>query len=338
MSAAYTSGMDRTDRRIVQCLLYDGRAPFRRIAEVADVSQQTAARRYRALRTDGAVRVRALPSHNARGEATWFVRIQTRPDATETLAEALAAREDTAYVSTTSGGAEIICQTRTDPRHANGSVLHRLPRTAQVLAYQAHAVLHMHLGDGSKWLAFDDPLTPGQLVHLRGGTRSDWGKPVSDQPGATLRESDAPLLTELTRDGRASIAELARATAWPEARVSARLDELLTGGALHIAVDLAYSRFGFDATAYLWLTVTPGQLTTIGDTLAQHPETTFAAAVTGSANLLVTVTCRTLEDLYHYVTTKIGALDAVRQVDVVPVLNRHKQAGTRLKDGRLLPA
>ena len=326
--------MDQTDRRIVQCLIYDGRAPFRRIAEVADVSQQTAARRYRALRTDGAVRVRALPSHRARGEATWFVRIQTRPDATDTLAEALAAREDTAYVSTTSGGAEIVCQTRTDPRHASGSVLHRLPRTAQVLAYQAHAVLHMHLGDGSKWLAFDDPLTPDELVRLRGGTR-----PVlNDQPGDTLRESDAPLLTELARDGRAGIAELARATGWPETRVSSRLDELLTSGALHVAVDLAYPRFGFDAAAYLWLTVTPGQLTIIGDVLAQHPETTFAAAITGSANLLVTVTCRTLEDLYHYVTTKIGALDAVRQVDVVPVLQRHKQAGTRLSNGRLLPA
>jgi DNA-binding Lrp family transcriptional regulator len=325
--------MDQIDRRIVQCLLYDGRAPFRRIAEVADVSQQTVARRYRALRADGAVRVRALPSHRARGEATWFVRIQTRPDATDTLADALAAREDTSYVSTTSGGAEIVCQTRTDPRHASGSVLHRLPRTAQVLAYQAHAVLHMHLGDGSKWLAFDDPLTPEQLAHLRAGTPS-----APDQRGATLRETDAPLLTELARDGRASIAELARAADWPEARVSTRLDELLTSGALHIAVDLAYPRFGFDAAAYLWLTVTPGQLTAIGDALAQHPETTFAAAITGSANLLVTVTCRTLEDLYDYVTTKIGALDAVRQVDVVPVLHRLKQAGTRLKDGRLLPA
>ena len=317
----------------MQCLLYDGRAPFRRIAEVADVSHQTAARRYRALRTDGAVRIRALPTHRARGEPTWFVRIQTRPDATDTLAEALAAREDTAYVSTTSGGAEIICQTRTDPRHANGSVLHRLPRTAQVLAYQAHAVLHMHLGDGTKWLAFDDPLTPDQLAHLRGAPR-----PVADPPDGTLRENDAPLLTELARDGRASVAELARATGRPEAGIAARLDELLTSGALHVAVDLAYPRFGFDAAAYLWLTVTPGQLTTIGDSLAQHPETTFAAAVTGSANLLVTVTCRTLEDLYYYVTTKIGALDAVRQVDVVPVLHRLKQAGTRLSNGRLLPA
>ncbi|ACU70060.1 transcriptional regulator, AsnC family [Catenulispora acidiphila DSM 44928] len=326
--------MDEIDRRIVQCLLYEGRAPFRRIAEVAEVSQQTVARRYRALRADGAVRVRALPSHGARGEATWFVRIQTRPDATDALAEALAAREDTAYVSITSGGAEIVCQTRTDPGAAGGSVLHRLPRTAQVLAYQAHAVLHMHVGDGTKWLAFDDPLAPDQLDRLRGDAIP---APAPSGLDGALRDSDAPLLTELARDGRASAAELARATGWPETRVSTRLDALLTNGALHIAVDLAYPRFGFAAAAYLWLTVTPGDLTAVGDALAQYPETTFAAAVTGSANLLVTVTCRTLEDLYRYVTARVGALDAVRQVDVVPVLHRLKQAGTHLSDGRLLP-
>jgi hypothetical protein len=38
------------------------------------------------------------------------------------------------------------------------------------------------------------------------------------------------------------------------------------------------------------------------------------------------------------VTTKVGALPAVREVEVVPVLRRLKQAGTMVKDGRLLLA
>jgi len=65
------------------------------------------------------------------------------------------------------------------------------------------------------------------------------------------------------------------------------------------------------------------------------PETTFTAAVTGMANLLVTVTCRDLAALYAFVTTKVGPLPAVRQVETVPVLHRLKQAGTRVRDGRL---
>lgn len=328
--------MDQTDRRIVQCLLHDARMSFRRIADVAGVSEQTAARRYRALVADGAVRVRALATHGGPGEQTWFVRVQCRPDATDALADALAAREDTSYVSVTSGGSEIVCQTRSDPTHPRGSVLRRLPRTAKVLGFHAYAVLHMYLGAEAKWHAFEDLLAPDGRTALRG--TSARAQPQTGAGAAALRDTDAPLLAELARDGRAGVVELARATGWSKARTSSRLEELLRAGALHLAVDLAYARFGFHATAYLWVTVAPGQLNATGQALSHHPETTFAAAVTGSANLLVTVTCRTMDDLYTYVTGTIGAAPAVTQLDVVPVLHRLKQAGTRLYSDRLAPA
>ncbi|MET7572138.1 Lrp/AsnC ligand binding domain-containing protein [Streptomyces sp. NPDC005492] len=128
---------------------------------------------------------------------------------------------------------------------------------------------------------------------------------------------------------------MARATGWSRARVAARLEELLHQRALRLAVDLAYAPFGFHATACLWLTVVPGRLKATGDALSSHPETTFAAAVTGSASLPVTVTCRSMDDLYAYVTGNVGSLPAVTQVDVVPVLHRLKQAGTRVHHGRL---
>jgi DNA-binding Lrp family transcriptional regulator len=320
--------MERIDRQIVQCLQHDGRAPFRRIAEVIGVSEQTVARRYRALHTAGALRVRALPDARAAGQHRWFVRVQCRPDAASTLAEAIAARDDVSWVSTTSGGSEIVCVAFTDPRTAHGSVLARLPRTSQVLSFTASAVLHMHVGGSAKWLAFDDPLGPDQLAVLR-----------SDRPGRSdvaIRHDDAPLLAELARDGRIGVVALARATGWPQSRVSTRLEELLSASALHVATDLAPALFGFHTIAYLWLTVTPGELHATGQTLSLHPETTFTAAVTGAANLLVTVTCRTTEDLYTFITTKVGVLSAVHQVEVVPVLHRLKQAGTRVRDGRLV--
>ena len=59
-----------------------------------------------------------------------------------------------------------------------------------------------------------------------------------------------------------------------------RLAELLASGAVHVTTDLAPSLFGFHATAYLWLTVTPGDLHQTGQTLSLHPETTFTAAIT----------------------------------------------------------
>ncbi|WP_327002324.1 Lrp/AsnC ligand binding domain-containing protein [Dactylosporangium sp. NBC_01737] len=278
--------------------------------------------------------MRALPDSRATGRRRWFVRVQCRPDAAGTLAEAIAARDDVSWVSTTSGGSEIVCVAFTDPHTAHGSVLARLPRTSQVLSFTAFAVLHMHVGGTAKWLAFDDPLSPDQLAVLRSG-RTGRPDPVG-RPDAAIRDDDAPLLAELARDGRIGVVVLARATGWPQSRVSTRLEELLTSGGLHVATDLAPAQFGFHATAYLWLTVTPGELHATGQALSLHPETTFTAAVTGAANLLVTVTCRSVEDLYTFITTKVGVLPAVHQVEVVPVLHRLKQAGTRVRNGRLV--
>jgi DNA-binding Lrp family transcriptional regulator len=324
--------VDRIDRQIVHCLQRDGRASFRRIAEVLAVSEQTIARRYRTLYGGGAVRVMVLPDPRAGGGQTWFARLQCRPDSTEALATAMAARDDVSWVSLTSGGSEVVCVVRTSPSDARRSALmDRLPRSSQVLSFAACSVLHMHVGGEAEWLAFDDPLTDDQLALLQADSHA-----AQQVALPALRADDVPLLTELGRDGRSSIAALARATGWPPARVSARLDELLSGAAAHIETDLAPEQFGFHATAYIWLTVAPGDLHEIGEALSRHPETSFAAAVTGASNLMTAVTCRDAEALYKYVTTKVGALPAVRQAEVVPVLRRIKQAGTHMKDGRLV--
>jgi len=319
--------VERLDRQIVHCLRYDGRASDRRIADVLAVSEQTVARRYRALEEAGAVRVRVLPAPD---QQVWFVRIRCRPDAAGTLAEALAARDDVSWVSVTSGGAEIVCVARGDPDRAHGSVLHRLPRTTQVLTFDASAVMHAYPGRGAGWLAVDDPLTPDQIARLPDAHGR--GRP------GRIRPDDAPLLSALARDGRAGVVALARATGWRPSRVSARLDELLRAGAVRVEVDLAPEMFGFHAPAYLWLAVAPADLEPVGEALSREPETGFAAAVTGPANLLVAVTCHTLDDLYTFVGTRVGALPAVQRVEVVPVLQRLKQAGARVRDDRLARA
>jgi DNA-binding Lrp family transcriptional regulator len=326
--------MEALDLQIVQCLLRDGRAPFRRIAEALGVSEQTVARRYRGLLAAGALRVQVQPDERVTGQQRWFVRVQCRPDAAAALADSMAARDDVSWVSITSGGSEIVCVAFSDPSREDGSVLARLPRTRQVLSFTAFAVLHMHVSSSeAKWMPFDEPLTPAQIAALHSVTGR--ASAASTATGPMIRPDDAPLVAELARDGRAGVVALARATGWPQSRVSVRLAELLASGAVHVTTDLAPSLFGFHATAYLWLTVTPGDLHQTGQALSLHPETTFTAAITGTANLLVTVTCRDLAALYAFVTAKVGTLPAVRQAEIVPVLHRLKQAGTRVRDGRL---
>jgi DNA-binding Lrp family transcriptional regulator len=323
--------MDRIDRQIVHCLQLDGRASFKVIADALEVSEQTVARRFRALQQEGAVRVLVSTEARSTGEETWFVRMQCRPDSADALAEALAARDDVSWVSVTTGGGEIICVIRSNPEAVRGSVLlQRLPKTNQVLSFAAYSVLHMYRGGESEWMAIEDPLSTDQVHRLQPPV------PVQLPPKATIRDDDAALLAALAADGRASIAALARSTGWPQSRVASRLEELLGSGAAYVDLDLAPARFGFWAIAYLWLTVAPGDLVHTAEALSVHPETSFAAAITGSANLLTAVTCRDSSALYTYVTTKVGALPAIRQAEIVPTLRRVKQAGTLVRGGRLV--
>src|SRR6195952_3076649 len=65
---------DDLDRGLLHALQVDGRAPFRRIAEVLGVSDQTVARRYARLRSTNALRVLGLVDPTTVGDIQWSVR------------------------------------------------------------------------------------------------------------------------------------------------------------------------------------------------------------------------------------------------------------------------
>ena len=63
--------LDALDRQITHALQCDPRVPFRRVAEVIGVSEQTVARRYRGLVRSGAVRVVGVVDPTACGDVEW---------------------------------------------------------------------------------------------------------------------------------------------------------------------------------------------------------------------------------------------------------------------------
>ncbi|GAA3455576.1 Lrp/AsnC family transcriptional regulator [Dactylosporangium matsuzakiense] len=314
--------LDDLDRRIVHALQVDGRAPFSRIGEVLGASDRTVARRYRRLRSAGAVRVVGLPHAAAIGHVDWLIRIRCTPDAAVPLATALARRADTSWVLILSGGTEISCITRTR-RHADDGelLLQRLPRSPKVTAVTAYCVLRGVAGlDG--WPGRTSALAPAEIAALTPARPP--ARPVTPTP------ADNALLSALARDGRADFPALARATGWSETTVRRRLDELQQSGLLYFDVDVEPALFGYHAEALLWLTVAPAALTPVTGALATHPEIGYAAAITGPANISATVICRDLDALYDYLADRVGSLPGVTGAETSPVVRRLKNAGTLL--------
>ncbi|MCX5257608.1 Lrp/AsnC family transcriptional regulator [Streptomyces canus] len=325
---------DEIDRKILRALHYSPRASFRLIGEVAGVSEQTAARRYQALRRDGVMRVVGLINPEAHGQARWITRIRCRPDRVAPLADALTRRPDIAYVGLASGGSEIICMIHSASDAPRDDVLLRqLPRTASVLDVSIDLLIHTFGTVGlSEWGGYGGHLTPDQ-VNLLTADRPPAPSGAHHPPTA----EDAPLLDALAEDGRTTHTRLAELTGWSKARVARRLDALESSGALSYDVDLLAERLGHHLNATLWLRVAPAHLHSVGEELAGHDEVAFVGAMSGDHNIMVVATCRDAEDFYRYLTTRVAAVPGIDAYSVSIRVRRLKQAASLISHGRLVP-
>lgn len=102
-----------------------------------------------------------------------------------------------------------------------------------------------------------------------------------------LREMDWPLVEAPADDGRATYRQLAERTHWHESTVRDRIGE---------------------------------HLDTVGRALADHAEVSFAAASTGAANLIASISCPDAAAPYAYLTGKVAALQGVLDVETVPIV------------------
>lgn len=325
-------GFDALDRRLVHALQLDGRAPFSRIAAVLGVSDQTVARRYTRHRTSGALKVLGLADAQALGDITWLVRVQCAPDAAVSVAEALARRTDTSWVSLMSGGTEIaaVCRAPSSD-HSDALLLQKLPRTPSVVGVTAHCLLHEFFGGPQGLISKSGALTDAQIAELSPSPPNSPDPPSPAIPPAavqlTLTDADRHLFDALARDGRTPLGELATVTGWSPSTVRRRLAELRADGVLYYDVDYDLRQFGYGVMVALWLSVAPAELAAAGEALAAHPEVAFACATTGPNNLFASVLCQGTEALYTYLTTRVAALPGVRAMESAPRIRHIKGPG-----------
>jgi DNA-binding Lrp family transcriptional regulator len=310
--------LDATDRRLIEALQVDGRAPFSLIGEVLGVSDQTVARRYRKLRAGGAVRVLATTDAHLLGEAQWCVRAKCSPDTATRVAEALARRTDTSWVNIVAGGTEIVCAARAQSDVDTDQLLLRdFPRTPRVADVSAQRELHVFHRGSTHFLRKSGDLSAAQIAALTPDL-------AADAEVTSLDAVDKALAAVLVEDGRAGIHDLAAATATSPSTVERRLRRLRSTGALQLVVDIDRRALGLAVRTLMWATVSPSDLEATGRELASHPEVAFAAATTGRTNLYASVLTRDVASFYSYLTTRVGAIRAIRDVETAPCIREIK--------------
>jgi DNA-binding Lrp family transcriptional regulator len=312
---------DDVDRALVHALQIDGRAPFRRVAEVLGISDQTVARRYARLRSVRALRVIGFSDPIAVGDDQWHVRLRCAPDASLEIADALARRPETSWIGLISGGTEVSCSFRARGTAADEMLLHRLPRTPRILDVSAHEILHVFYGGAREPFTKQGALSDEQVQRL--------AEHVPDPiPAPRLDDVDRHLLDLLRVDGRAPVEDMARACGTSASTVRRRLHDLRGSGLLYLDVDVDPEVMDLRLRTMLWLTVAPADLDAAGRALAAHPEVPFAAATAGRSNILASVANADAAGLYRYLTTRVATLPGVQAVETAPVIRTVKAAGT----------
>jgi DNA-binding Lrp family transcriptional regulator len=241
-----------------------------------------------------------------------------------------------------SGGTEIVCtlQART-PEQRNALFLRGLPGSRHVTGITAQSILHVF--SPVAYVTYTRSLSPDQLAALAAAAPEPPPDRPEDAPPSApalsadqawipapdsetlLRPEDDALLTELTRDGRTPIADLAAATHWHESTVRRRIEELRKAGLLYFDIDLDESVLGINANVMLWLKIEPASLDAAGRAIAAHPEIPFAGATTGATNLAASAIFRDTRELYAYLTTRLADLPGLQSVESAPIIGTFKR-------------
>ncbi|GAA0447705.1 Lrp/AsnC family transcriptional regulator [Streptomyces stramineus] len=314
---------DALDLGLLQALQLDGRAALSRIARRLGASERTVARRYGRLRTLG-LHVVGQPVPARVGMTRWLLRIHCTPDSAASVAQALARRPDTSWISLASGGTELYCAltTRT-PHERDALLLDKLPRTPHLVGVGAHCLLRLFTGITSTWYANGAPF--GAAHGREGGSSAPASRSDEHPEPVALDVTDRALLTALAKDGRAGLPELAATTGRSPSSVQRRLQRLRAQGALDFSVDFAPRHLGYDLMTHLWLQVAPGHVSAVGRALATHPEIAFAAATTGPHNVVASGVFRDSQDLYRYLDHRIGSLPGIQAAETAPILREVKR-------------
>ena len=312
--------LDDLDRRIVGALQVDGRASWRRIAEVLDAPVSTVTRRGYALLASGAVRVVALPASTT----TAIMEITTTPQRVDAVARALAARPDTIFVYTLSAPTRIVVEEQQLSAGALArAVIEEIPAIDGVTGVSASPILDYYRTLTS-WM-------PGLLSQDEvAALNPDFGRlPPDDIPPTT--DADQQILAILERDGRAAVTDIAAALGQSEPSVRRRLSGLI-GTKIDVRAVVAPSLLGLDVSAFLWIWATTGSVATVAKQIVASEYVRYAAMTMGEHQLVVDVAVRTLDEFRSFITDQPWTA-AVESIRSSPVLAAYKRSGTEVAEG-----
>jgi Lrp/AsnC family transcriptional regulator for asnA, asnC and gidA len=127
-------------------------------------------------------------------------------------------------------------------------------------------------------------------------------------------EFDWKIIALLNQDGRMPSAEIARKLGNVSARtVTNRINALTDHGIINIRAVVNPEQVGYGVMADVFLEVEPGRVREVARQAAEFPQSSYVACATGESDVSISLRVRSIEELFEFVTEKLGRIPGVRR-------------------------
>lgn len=317
--------LDSLDRSIVAALQVNGRAGWRRIASVIDAPERTVAARGTELLRTKQVRLTGfalLPGGGVADSAIAMVRCAS--GMSRMTATAASARGSTVFCYLTTGEYDCVFELLNERSQTLSVFLDELPALPGAVEIETASVLKLYKAT-HQWLP---GILSDEQVQALSDIEQTW-EPLGSIELAPLSREEREMARVLALDGRATVEELARATALSPASARRRLAHLQASGRLYDRAVIEPAALGFPVEAALRIRTVPGRAEALAAILARLPEVRYLAFTTGKYQLFVDIAFVDNEALANFLMHGEWTKDAM-EVDTSLVLHSLKRSGMHM--------
>jgi len=130
----------------------------------------------------------------------------------------------------------------------------------------------------------------------------------------------------LQRDGRLTVAELARTLGVTQVTARRKLKRLLGDGIIRVVATVDPFDVGYETPVIIGLKVQRGRLDEVAEQLSRLPQVRYVGASTGRVDLIIEVVTRTNQDLADFLMTELADIDGIVDSETNLIVRIYKES------------
>ena len=140
-----------------------------------------------------------------------------------------------------------------------------------------------------------------------------------------MDQLDISIIQALQEDARKPYTDIAKTLGVAESTIRNRVSRLLVDNTLRLRATFDYLKLGFNASAFVNITVQPGSVDQVAAELCTVPEVSYLVAISGEADLMVELMCRNHQHLMDLITKQIHQIPGVTNTSTTMILRVYKE-------------